>query len=44
MKPLVEITEAVDAEQWVTMIYLLLGHSVLHKLLHVHLVTIEFNP
>ena len=35
MKPLVELTEAIGAEQWVTISTLRL---LLHKLLHVHLV------
>ena len=35
MKPLVEITEAIGAEQWVTISTL---RPLLHKLLHVHLV------
>ena len=35
MKPLLEITEAIDAEQWVTISTL---RPLLDKLLHVHLV------
>ena len=35
MKPLVEITEAIGAEQWVTISAL---RPLLHKLLHIHLV------
>lgn len=35
MKPLVEITEAIGAEQWFTISML---RPLLHKVLHVHLV------
>ena len=35
MKPLVEITEAIGTEQWVTISTL---RPLLHKLIHVHLV------